>query len=45
MSVLEVGFCAADLPMIAPAIWATNMDLGLLMVMCPVLKSCKVWNG
>ena len=24
----------------APAIWDMNMDQGLLMVMCPVLKSC-----
>ena len=27
--------------MSAPAICAMNMDLGLLMVMCPVLKSCS----
>ena len=27
--------------MTAPAIWAMNIDLGLLMVMCPVLKSCS----
>ncbi len=27
--------------MTAPQIWAMNIDLGLLMVMCPVLKSCR----
>ena len=25
----------------APTIWDMNMDHGLLMVMCPVLKSCQ----
>jgi hypothetical protein len=28
-------------PMTAPATWAMNIDLGLLMVICPVLKSCS----
>ena len=27
--------------MMAPQIWAMNIDLGLLIVMCPVLKSCR----
>ena len=30
-----------DAPMRAPTIWDMNMDHGLLMVMCPVLKACQ----
>jgi hypothetical protein len=48
LSVKETGWqseklkgAAGDSPMRAPASWERNIDLGLLIVMCPVLKSCK----